>query len=223
MRDIYMLIGERIRAAREARGWTQAQLGDAVNASEAAISRYETGKQKPDLVILKRIGEVLGKPLEYFIKEDYRPPPPTDALGLIREQLGEILQVEYVPILGHVPAGRPINVEENAEGWLPVPKGVGAKPDFALRVKGYSMKDVGILDGDYVFVKRDIAARPGDIVVARLNEDEVTVKMLDIDENQMGWLRSCNAEMADIPVHEEIEIIGVVVGVHREIVRRGER
>lgn len=221
--DIYSLIGTRIRQAREQRGMSQADLAARIHVAPQTIGRYEEGERRPDLKVLVEISRVLGKPLAFFLDEHYKAPPPTDVLGLVREQLGDILEVDYVPILGHVPAGRPINVEENAEGWLPVPKGVGAKPDFALRVKGYSMKDVGILDGDYVFVKRDIAARPGDIVVARLNEDEVTVKVLDIDENQMGWLRSCNAEMADIPVHEEIEIIGVVVGVHREIVRRGER
>ena len=77
-----------------------------------------------------------------------------------------------VPILGTVAAGRPIPAVEDVEGWLPWEEGKGF---FALRVKGDSMKDAGILPGDLVVVRPQQTAENGEIVVALLG-DEATVK-----------------------------------------------
>ncbi len=81
-----------------------------------------------------------------------------------------------VPVLGRVTAGMPILAVEDIEGYLPFPQKSG-KELFALHVIGLSMRDAGILDGDYVVVERTPTADDGDIVVAMIDE-EATVKRL---------------------------------------------
>jgi len=216
MKPIYELIGERIRQAREARGLTQEQLAAKVHISQSTLGRYEQGERRPDLKVLMEIGRVLGKPLAYFLDENYQAPPPTDLLGMIREQLGDLLQVKYVPVYaGEVPAGKPAWVPEDVIGWLPVPETMQA--DAVVRVRGVSMVEAGILPGDYVLVKRADAARPGSVVVARIG-DELTCKVYDVDENGMVWLRARNRGVPDIPLHgdEGAEVVGIVVGVFRD-------
>ncbi|MDQ3702293.1 MAG: transcriptional repressor LexA [Chloroflexota bacterium] len=84
--------------------------------------------------------------------------------------------VTEVPVLGRVAAGRPVLAEQNIDGHLAVDRALVREGNtFALRVEGNSMRDAGILDGDYVFVRQQATAQPRDIVVALL-DDETTVK-----------------------------------------------
>jgi len=84
--------------------------------------------------------------------------------------------VVQVPVLGRVAAGQPVLAEQNVEQYLAMDKSVVRDGDvFALRVQGDSMRDAGIMDGDYVFVRQQSTAQPRDIVVALIG-DETTVK-----------------------------------------------
>ena len=84
--------------------------------------------------------------------------------------------VVRVPVLGRVAAGQPVLAEQNVEHYLSVDKSIIRDGDvFALQVQGDSMRDAGILDGDYVFVRQQASAQPRDIVVALIG-DETTVK-----------------------------------------------
>jgi repressor LexA len=84
--------------------------------------------------------------------------------------------VRAVPVLGRVAAGEPVLAEQNIEGYLSLDRDLLRDENvFALRVQGDSMRDAGILDGDYVFVRQQGTAQPRDIVVALL-DDETTVK-----------------------------------------------
>src|SRR5690606_27868910 len=85
-------------------------------------------------------------------------------------------EVAYVPVVGRVTAGTPILAVENIEDYFPLPKDFASPGEvFMLRVRGNSMIEAGILDGDFVVVRRQSHAENGDIVVALL-EDEATVK-----------------------------------------------
>jgi len=122
-----------------------------------------------------------------------------------------------IPILGQIAAGRPVLAEENIEGSLDLVRLVRAAPDFALRVRGDSMKDAGILDGDMVLVRRDAAARDGEIVVAMIG-DETTVKRF-YRKGREVTLRPENPAHDPIVVtasSPELRILGKVVGVYRE-------
>ena len=122
-----------------------------------------------------------------------------------------------IPIVGQVAAGNPILAEENIEDYCQLPHSFfNPQADYFLKVKGMSMKDVGILDGDLLAVHKTNEVRNGQIVVARLG-DEVTVKRFQRDENKV-WLLPENEEFRPIEVDltaDHIEIEGLSVGVIR--------
>jgi len=124
-----------------------------------------------------------------------------------------------VPILGRVAAGRPLLAVENREGALRLDNFLlGNGNHFALRVQGDSMIDAGIQEGDYVIVRQQDAANPGDIIVALLGE-EVTVKRLRRKGSAL-FLEAANAAYEPIPltgVSPLPRILGIVVGQYRTL------
>ncbi|HLF97455.1 MAG TPA: transcriptional repressor LexA [Methylococcaceae bacterium] len=124
---------------------------------------------------------------------------------------------EGLPLIGQVAAGRPILAAEHIERYCRLgPELFHNQADYLLRVRGLSMRDAGILDGDLLAVRRTPEARAGQIVVARLS-DEVTVKRLRL-EGGKALLEPANPDFAPIEVdleREALAIEGVVVGVIR--------
>ncbi len=130
--------------------------------------------------------------------------------------------IGYVPIIGKVAAGEPIlasdNIEGNIDGVIAVDNSfLPTKKVFALKVKGDSMKNVGIIDGDYFLARRKHSAEPGEIVVFIVG-DEITVKRYDskgdkvylIPENEQHEARVFEKRSS------ELQIAGKVVGVLRK-------
>ncbi len=142
-----------------------------------------------------------------------------ETLGLIKRSEGKNRSIiisgtentSYVPILGTVTAGVPILAVEEIEGYLPY-KGKSGEELFALKVKGESMKDVGIIEGDYVIAKKTPIASNGDIVVALIG-DEATVKTF-IKQKDKIILRAENQDFEDI-IPNNLEILGKVVAQMR--------
>jgi repressor LexA len=133
-------------------------------------------------------------------------------------QLKEEFRVqEGLPVVGRVAAGSPILAEEHIESHFRIDRGMfKPKPHYLLRVKGMSMKGIGILDGDLVAVCRTPEIRNGQIVVARL-ENEVTVKRYR-QTGSMVWLFPENPDYQPIKIdlkENPMVIEGVVVGVVR--------
>lgn len=139
-------------------------------------------------------------------------------IPLRQARMGE--EFVNVPILGRVAAGQPILAVENVEDTVRVDRFfVGNHREvFGLRVVGDSMIEDGILDGDYVFVKKTPTANKGDIVVAMI-EDEATVKRYHPEGDRIRF-QPANGNMAPIVVHKRdfrsVDLIGVVVGVYRK-------
>lgn len=127
-------------------------------------------------------------------------------------------RITSVPILGKVAAGVPILAEENFEGSFPLPNeliGQGAET-FILKVKGDSMIEAGILDGDFLIIRHQSTAVNNDIVVAMM-EDEVTVKRF-FKEKDYIRLQPENSALSPIIVRNgHIEILGKVIGVIRKM------
>jgi repressor LexA len=127
-----------------------------------------------------------------------------------------------IPILGRVAAGRPLLAVENQEGVLSLgPSLLGKGTHFALRVQGDSMIEEGIHEGDYVIVRQQNTADPGEIVVVLLGE-EVTVKRLR-KQGKSLFLEAANAAYAPIPLTSQSpspRILGTVVGVYQDRHRR---
>jgi len=127
-----------------------------------------------------------------------------------------------IPILGKVAAGAPLLAQENHEGKLDLDVAFPSRDlRFALKVRGDSMKDAGILDGDLVVVRKVDHADSGEIVVALLGE-EATVKRLEKRSDRVV-LHPANATMGPIPVgpEDEFRVLGVVIGLVRPSVVGG--
>lgn len=120
-----------------------------------------------------------------------------------------------VPLVGRVAAGSPITAEENLEGTFPIPAQYAAGNCFMLRVKGESMINVGIMDGDLILVEQQNTASNGDIVVAMIDgfESEATVKTFYREKDHIR-LQPENDTMSPIIVRD-VSIQGKVKGVFR--------
>jgi repressor LexA len=125
--------------------------------------------------------------------------------------------VPKLPLLGQIAAGSPLLAEENVEDTIAVPETL--RGDFILRIKGESMIEAGILDGDLVVVRRAQDARDGEIVVALVGDDEsadeATVKTF---YRERGRVRLQPENSALEPIYaEHVHVLGKVVGVFREL------
>lgn len=121
-----------------------------------------------------------------------------------------------VPIVGRIAAGMPVLAEENIEDYFPIPVSFAGKgTNFMLTVRGDSMIDVGILDGDYILVQQQNSANNGDIVVAMVDgfESEATVKTFYKETDHIR-LQPENPTMSPIIVND-VKILGKVHGVFR--------
>ena len=120
-----------------------------------------------------------------------------------------------LPLVGRVAAGQPVLAEENIEDYVQVPNVAGGdEGEYVLQVSGESMRDAGILTGDYVVVRPQNTAGDGDIVVALLG-DEATVKRFFRERDHVR-LQPENPAMEPIRTRD-VEVLGRVVGVFRKV------
>ena len=154
--------------------------------------------------------------LESLEKNGYirRNPTKPRAIEILDESFNMLRrEMVNVPVVGTVAAGQPILAEQNIDSYLPIPSEyMPNEQSFILKVKGESMVNAGILDGDSVLVMQQTTARNGDIVVA-LIEDSATVKTY-YKENGHYRLQPENDTMDPIIV-DECSILGKVFGVFR--------
>lgn len=128
--------------------------------------------------------------------------------------MGQLL----VPLVGRVAAGYPMLAAENIEKEISVdPDLFGQKPDYLLKVKGLSMRDVGILEGDLLAIKKTADARNGQIIVARI-DDEVTVKRLNKHGGRIELLPE-NPDFEPIVIQpgQDFSVEGIALGLIRNM------
>ena len=154
--------------------------------------------------------------LESLEKNGYirRDPTKPRAIEILDESFNMLRrEMDNVPVVGTVAAGQPILAEQNIDNYFPIPSEyMPNEQSFILKVKGESMINAGILDGDSVLVMQQTTARNGDIVVA-LIEDSATVKTY-YKENGHYRLQPENDTMDPIIV-DDCKILGKVFGVFR--------
>ncbi|MBI5531233.1 MAG: transcriptional repressor LexA [Deltaproteobacteria bacterium] len=147
--------------------------------------------------------------------------PITAAAPPENDPTGDTHDVMEVPVLGRVAAGAPMLAAENLIDTVHVDRAMlrGARQVFGLRVTGDSMIEAGILNGDYIFVRKQPTADRGEIVVALIN-DEATVKYYYPEKDYVRF-QPANSQMAPILVRatdfRSTMILGVVIGVFRRI------
>jgi repressor LexA len=160
------------------------------------------GKHSRALRLTARPQAVPAEPVEPTKVTPFRMPVERETLNL--------------PVMGEIAAGQPIEAYEDAAETLAVPASMDAREDsYVLRVRGRSMIDALIDDGDFVIVQPQATARDGDIVVALLEDNGVTLKRFFREEGRIR-LQPANAEMEPIYA-TEVQIQGKVVGVIRRL------
>jgi repressor LexA len=145
-----------------------------------------------------------------------RDPAKPRAIELLFDKAKKTIRPESgLPLVGQVAAGEPILAEENIEEYLEVPDVIGGEDgDYILQVRGESMKEAGIIEGDYVIVRSSEDAADGEIVVALIGE-EATVKRF-FRESDHVRLQPENSSMKPIRT-TEARVLGRVVGVFRKV------
>lgn len=150
--------------------------------------------------------------VNYLIPKNNRPVwvPELEALDVEPEALAEI------PLLGWVAAGQPVDVCEQDE-HLKVPANMVRKNTYALRVRGHSMIDDNIEDGDIIVIEKRQTAANGQSVVAMINNEAVTLKKFYLEDDGIR-LQPANPDMEPIYLkNEEVQILGIVTGVIRSL------
>ena len=155
-----------------------------------------------------------------LLKRDPTKPRALDLIGHRRPAAAATApELVKLPLLGQIAAGSPLLAAENVEDELGVPEPLGRRADFLLRVKGDSMVNAGILDGDILVVQRAQTAEDGEIVVALAGDDETadeaTVKTF---YREAGRVRLQPENDALEPIYaSHVEILGKVTGVFRTL------
>jgi repressor LexA len=184
---------------------TVREIGDAVGlASPSTVHAH--------LANLERAG---------LIRRDPTKPRAIELIGRRRpESSPTTASTPVLPLLGRIAAGGPLLAEEAIEDEIAVPEPLGRGADFLLRVKGESMIEAGILDGDIVVVHRQADAHAGDIVVALVGDDETadeaTVKTFHREKDGRIRLQPENSSLAPL-YPEHVEVLGKVTGVFRSL------
>ena len=215
-----MLTGDQMLTARQQEIWqflveyvddhgyppTVREIGDAVGlASPSTVHAH--------LANLERAG---------WLRRDPTKPRAIEIVGRRRAEAPPTRHsaTRILPLVGRIAAGAPLLADESVEDEIAVPEPLGRNADFLLRVKGDSMIEAGILDGDVVVVCRQNDAKDGDVVVALVGDDEAadeaTVKTFRREKGGRVRLQPENSALEPLyPAH--VQILGKVTGVFRSL------
>lgn len=207
-------LGEKIRENRNKLDLTQSELAKRLDISTSAIGMYEQGRRTPPIESLLKLSDIFKVDLKELTSAE-----------VISSELNSptIMSFEGIPILGDIAAGSPILAEQNVEGYFPMD--YQEKADFALRIKGDSMIEAGIFEGDLVFIKDQPQLENKDIGAFLIN-DEATLKRFYRDERSITLIPA-NAKYDIIRFSKEdlenneyyIKVLGKMVGLYSTKVR----
>ena len=200
-------VGSRIKEMRKSRKMTLKELGEHIGLSESNTKRYEDGQIKTvGIDIIKKIALALDVPASYLTGWEDIPQ---------YQKLSNYVPIakKKIPLLGEIAAGQPIYADEHIEEFLPVDDEV--KADFALKIKGDSMRNAQINDGDIVFIRQQSDVDNGQIA-AVLIDDSATLKRV----YHMDGVIQLQAENPQYPPMiysknncDECRILGLAVAV----------
>lgn len=149
-----------------------------------------------------------------FIQKDPTKPRTIELTALGKEQVGA--KEPFIPLLGTVTAGEPILAVEEAQDFFPIPPNLKYEEQslFMLKIRGESMINAGIFDGDFVIIRKQATASNGDIVIAMTDENEATCKRFFKETNYIR-LQPENDSLEPILL-TNVTILGKVVGLYRD-------
>lgn len=203
----------RLKKCLKEKNIKQAELARSTKITPSSISDWSKGKYTPKRDKLQIIAEYLSvNPAWLMGESDIMDVDTIDTNSYASNDYSD--DVSKLPILGTICAGDGVYIEEEYDEHIFIDQGMRA--DFALRVKGDSMIEAGIFDGDLVFIRQQNSVRNGKIAAVRLTEwNEASLKKIFV-KNDNVILYPCNPDYEPI-VTRNVEIIGECVGVYREL------
>lgn len=208
-----MDLGDKIRLLRHQRGMTLEDVGDACGVGKSTVRKWESGQianMRRDKIAL--VANALGVTPAYLMGWDESPALPTMPANIVP------VKRHTVPLLGEIAAGQPIYADEEHDLCVAVDDDI--RCDFALRVRGDSMIDAGIYDGDVVLVRQQEDVDDGQIAVV-LIDDEATLKYL---YHQPGGVQLVPANRRYSPwsytgeAAAQVRILGLAVAQYHKLV-----
>ena len=232
-----MTTGRRIASARIALGLDQKGFAELIGANLYTLRDWEQGRHEPRLPMLRKIAAATGKPVAWFLNgQPHEQPELREMLERTERELGRIRQqleggeqsatIEFlgegdfleVPFITGVPAGPWAEAIEHPDTMMTIPamfvpqKHRGSQV-FVLRLCGDSMEGMGMYDGSLIVACIPDQYDLGDIVIAR-RAGEVTVKRYAASPEGAPYLLPENARYDPIPIDDQTELVGKVVGVY---------
>ena len=200
---------DKIRYYRKLRGISQETLADKIGyKSFTTIQKWEDGTSSPPIGTVKKVADILGVTIEELTSDNDHSSEP-DVTGITNLLTPAS---RPVPILGDICAGEGTWCEENFEGHFFIDSSV--KADFCVRVRGDSMIDAGIFNGDLAFIKKTYDYTNGKIYAVRINSDCEAVLKKVFWQDDTIILNPCNADYEPIVTDAEgMTVIGECVGV----------
>lgn len=204
---------KRLKAAFEKSGLTQSELCEKAGINKGAFSSYLVGRYFPKQKALEKLSSVLNVSIKYLMGIDEEIVPDPDLSGLTNISYPA---ARGIPILGTICAGNGVFCEENYDGEFFLDRSV--KADLCLKIKGDSMVDAGIHDGDYVFIQKVYDYEDGKMYAVRINGDtEAVIKVL---HRQGDSVVLCSRNIEYKPLvepAENVSVIGECVGVYHSV------
>lgn len=202
-----MGIPDNIKRLRVTHGLTQSELGKIAGVSDKAIWTWENGTAEPRMGAIQKIADHFNIKKSDLI-EDHSTDPDLTGISNISFPASR-----PIPILGDICAGEGTWCEENFEGHFFIDSSV--KADFCVRVRGDSMIDAGIIDGDLAFIKKTYDYKDGNIYAVRINSDCEAVLKKVFWQDDTIVLNPCNADYKPIVTDSEgVSVVGECIGVY---------
>lgn len=210
--------GQILKDLRESRGYSQQELGEALDMTRQTISNYEKGRRTPHKEILEAIADFFNVDMDFLygkttIENRYRQRLADDTTPV------DLSHSILIPVLGSIPAGIPIEAVEDVIEHIDIPeKWVRAGDEyFGLRVNGDSMYPL-LLDGDTVVIRRQPTAETGDICACYVNGFDATLKRIKLTEGSITLKPENPSYPPTTYTHPgEVTIAGKVVELRRSI------
>lgn len=202
---------KRLNEAFHASGLSQSELCEKANINKGALSSYLSGRYFPKQIALEKLSSALNVSISYLMGFDDSSQKKVSSRPL---PSNIITPAAYaVPILGTICAGSGIHCEENFQGHFYVDHTI--KADYCLKVKGDSMIDAGIYDGDFAFIRKSFDYSDGDIYAVCWGAEESASlkKLYKMDDKVM--LQPCNSDYVPTLVDaDDIYIVGECIGTY---------
>lgn len=204
---------KRLRNVFEKSGLTQTEVCEKTGINKGALSSYLSGRYFPKQKTIDKLSKVFNVSINYLMGFE-----PEHSQRVDSSDLTGITNISFpaskpVPILGDICAGEGTWCEENFEGHFFIDSSV--KADFCVKVRGDSMIDAGIFNGDLAFIKKTYDYKDGNIYAVRINSDCEAVLKKVFWQDDTIILNPCNAEYKPIVTDSEgVSVVGECIGVY---------